>query len=94
MLKALADRSNNHAQVLGDCCHNHAIVLQVLADCHHNCVIVLQVLAGCTLAFSGLFPQSVSLYHSTAYSVATKLGATISVNVDEKVTHLVASRLG
>lgn len=54
----------------------------------------IQVLEGCVVAFSGLFPQSVSLYHSTAYSVATKLGARVAVNVEEEVTHLVASRLG
>ncbi|KAF6038550.1 hypothetical protein EB796_003147 [Bugula neritina] len=53
-----------------------------------------EVLEGCVLAFSGLFPQSISLYHSLAYSIATKLGAQVAVNVEDNVTHLVASRLG
>ncbi|XP_067944123.1 RNA polymerase II subunit A C-terminal domain phosphatase-like [Watersipora subatra] len=53
-----------------------------------------QVLEGCVLAFSGLFPQSQSLFHSTAYAIATKLGAKVTVNVEDNVTHLVASRLG
>ena len=52
------------------------------------------MLDGCVLAFSGLFPQSVSLYHSTAYHIAIALGAKIEVNVEKNVTHLVASRLG
>ncbi|KAJ8925838.1 hypothetical protein NQ315_009690 [Exocentrus adspersus] len=51
-----------------------------------------QVLSGCKLAFSGLVPIDEKLKKSKAYQVARGLGATVTQDLEDDTTHLVAVR--
>lgn len=53
-----------------------------------------RVLKNCKLVFSGLVPTRTKLEHSKAYLVARSLGATVTQNLEEDTTHLVAVRPG
>lgn len=53
-----------------------------------------QVLKKCKLVFSGLVPTRTKLEHSKAYQVARSLGATVTQDLEEDSTHLVAVRPG
>ncbi|KAJ8960152.1 hypothetical protein NQ318_003872 [Aromia moschata] len=52
------------------------------------------VLRGCRLAFSGLVPTHIKLEQSKAYQVARSLGATVTQDLEDATTHLVAVRPG
>lgn len=52
------------------------------------------VLQGCHLVFSGLVPTHIKLEQSKAYQVARSLGATVTQDLEDDTTHLVAVRPG
>lgn len=52
------------------------------------------VLKGCNLVFSGLVPTHIKLKQSKAYQVARSLGATVTQDLEDDTTHLVAVRPG
>lgn len=52
------------------------------------------VLKGTKLVFSGLVPTHIKLEQSKAYQVARSLGATVTQDLEESTTHLVAVRPG
>lgn len=52
------------------------------------------VLKGTRLVFSGLVPTHIKLEQSKAYQVARSLGATVTQDLEEDTTHLVAVRPG
>lgn len=52
------------------------------------------VLKNCRLVFSGLVPTRTKLEHSKAYQVARSLGATVTQDLEDDTTHLVAVRPG
>lgn len=53
-----------------------------------------EVLKGTNLVFSGLVPTHIKLEQSKAYQVARSLGATVTQDLEEDTTHLVAVRPG
>ncbi|XP_050513725.1 RNA polymerase II subunit A C-terminal domain phosphatase isoform X2 [Diabrotica virgifera virgifera] len=52
------------------------------------------ILEGCRLVFSGLVPTHINLEQSKAYLVARGLGATVTQDIEDTTTHLVAVRPG
>lgn len=53
-----------------------------------------EVLVGKTLVFSGLVPNQIKLEKSRAYLIARSLGASVTQQLTEETTHLVASTAG
>lgn len=53
-----------------------------------------EVLVGKTLVFSGMVPSQIKLEKSRAYLIARSLGATVTQQLTDEATHLVASTAG
>lgn len=53
-----------------------------------------EILTDACMVFSGLVPNHVKLEQSKAYSIARGMGATVTQNLDDKTTHLVAVTAG
>lgn len=53
-----------------------------------------EILIGVSLVFSGLVPNNLKLEHSRPYLIAKNLGASVTENIDENTTHVVAATSG